>query len=73
MVNCEGKTGRFRAEELDNNYEPKKFSSDLVNTLLSKTKSLNKWIPATYDDRKYDYYKYLTFKIVDNQIETILP
>jgi len=73
MINCEGKTGRFRVEQLDNNYEPKKFSKELVNTLLSKTKSLNKWIPATFDEKKYDYYKYLTFKIVDNQIATILP
>ena len=67
MVNCNGETGRFRVEQLDNDYKPKKFNESFVADILSTTKSLDGWIPATYKDRKFDYYKYLTFKI------TILP
>lgn len=73
MVNCEGKTGRFRVEQLDFSYKEKKFNAAIVNAILSATKSLNGWIPATYKDKVYDYYKYLTFKIIDNQITDILP
>lgn len=73
MVNCEGKTGRFRVEQLDFDYKEKKFNSDLVDSILLTTMSLDGWIPAKYDERIFDYYKYLTFKIIDNQITDILP
>ncbi|NOT36608.1 MAG: hypothetical protein HOP11_04465 [Saprospiraceae bacterium] len=73
MVNCEGKTGRYRVEQLDFEYKDKKFNEKIIDSLLSKTKSLDKWIPAKSEDFVYDYYKYLTFKIIDNQIKDILP
>ena len=73
MVNCKGQTGRFRVEQLDMNYKPKKFDNEIVDSILSTTKSLDGWLPATYDNKEFDYYKYLTFKIVDNKIIDILP
>ena len=73
MVNCEGKIGRFRVEQLDTEYKPKKFNVEFVEAILSTTKSLNGWIPATRNNKAYDYYKYLTFKIIENEIVDILP
>ena len=73
MVNCKGQTGRFRVEQLDMNYKPKKFDNEIMDSILSTTKSLDGWLPATYDNKEFDYYKYLTFKIVDNKIIDILP
>jgi len=73
MVNCNGETGRFRVEQLDFNYKAKKFDKVIVDSILSTTKSLDGWIPATFNDKAFDYYKYLTFKIVDNKIIDILP
>ena len=73
LVNCEGKTGRFRVEQLDFDYKEKKFNSAIGDSILSRTKSLDGWIPAISGERAYDYYKYLTFKIIDNQITDILP
>ena len=73
MVNCEGETGRFRIEQLDMNYKPMKFNGAILDTIVSTTKSLDGWLPATYDNKVFDYYKYLTFKIVDNKIVDILP
>jgi hypothetical protein len=73
MVNCEGRTGRFRVEQLDIEYKDKKFNPKIVESILSTTMSLDGWIPGKFDERAYDYYKYLTFKIIDNQINEILP
>jgi len=73
MINCEGKTGRFRVEQLDNQYKTKQFNPELVDQLLITTQKLDGWIPGKLDGRAYDYYKYLTFKIIDNQIVDILP
>ena len=73
LVNCEGKTGRFRTVELDENYLEKKMNPQITNQLLNITASLDGWIVGTLEGRKYDYYQYLTFKITDGDIENIMP
>jgi hypothetical protein len=73
LVNCKGETGRFRTEQLDFDYKLKIFEGDIVLKILSKTKALDGWLPSTANGYKCDYYNYLTFKIIDNQIAEILP
>lgn len=73
VVNCEGKPGRFRVEEMDFNYLPKKFDSKIREKLLSITKGLEGWIPVSRDEKKYDFYQYLTFRLEKGQIKKIMP
>lgn len=74
VVNCEGKTGMFRIQEMSDNYEPKKFSDDLKTQLLKITKSLNGWIVSIDEGgSKLDYYQYLTFKFESGKIIEIMP
>lgn len=73
VVNCEGKTGRFRWQGMDSNYNPKNFNPDLQAQLLSITRQLDEWIIGQWQDKKVDYYQYLTFKLVDGKIIEILP
>jgi len=73
IVNCEGKTGRFRIEGMDNNYQIKKFDKELESQILKLTKQLDGWVVAKSKEQKYDYYQYLTFKLVDGQIIEIMP
>lgn len=73
LVNCKGETGRFRVEQVDFEYKDKEFEGELVTQLLEKTKQLDGWWPATREGYKCDYYKYLTFKIINNQTVDILP
>jgi len=73
MVNCEGKTGRFRVLESDFNYEPFKFDSEITKKLLDITKGLNGWEPGMHEDHTYDYYQYLIFKIENGHLIEILP
>lgn len=73
VVNCEGKTGLFRIQEMNENYEEKNFDQKLTKNLLDFTKKLDGWIPKEYLGRKFDYYQYLTFKIENGKVTEILP
>ena len=73
IVNCQGETGRFRIEEMDLSYQPIHFENSISKQLLEIVKNLNEWIPRQSQDKIYDFYQYLTFKIQDGQITKILP
>jgi hypothetical protein len=73
IVNCKGKTGRYRIEEMDFAYKPKKFDRKISSQLLGIVKNLNEWTPRKDKNTVYDFYQYLTFKINDGQIVKILP
>jgi len=73
MVNCKGETGRFRMEQMDNNYNDSTFPKNLTNQLMVRTKSIQDWLPAELQGRTYDNYRYITFKFIDNHIIDILP
>ena len=73
IINCSGKTGRFRMKELDANYQPHQFDAGISNQLLKLTKELQGWQPAVYKDVIYDSYQYITFKLKKGAIECVLP
>jgi hypothetical protein len=73
IVNCEGKTGRYRIQGMNNDYKEKAFNKNLTSQLLSLTKQLNGWIIGEYDGKTYDYYQYLTFKIENGKLIEIMP
>ncbi len=73
IVNCEGKTGRFRMIEMDENYELKTFSEELSSQIFGITKSLEGWDILDEGGTKLDYTRYLTFRIQDGKITDILP
>ncbi|MFM8912884.1 MAG: hypothetical protein ACKOE6_08225 [Flammeovirgaceae bacterium] len=74
IVNCEGKIGRFRTQQMDTSYLEKKFDNEFVGELLSRTKSLDGWAIKRNEERKpIDYYQYLTFKIENGVVTEILP
>lgn len=73
IVNCKGEPGRFRIQEMSEDYAPEVFSKDLTSQLLSLVKKMDGWVIGTYEGIAYDYYQYLTFKIQDGQLMEILP
>lgn len=73
VVNCNGESGYFRIISMDENYLLKNFNSLIINQLLTITKSLNGWIPKTYQSQEINYYQYLIFKIIDGNLIEILP
>lgn len=73
IINCSGKTGRFRMNELDDKYQPYKFDTSISSQLMTLTKGLKNWQPARYKDKIYDSYQYITFKLKKGTIECVLP
>lgn len=74
VVNCEGKTGRFRVEQMGFDYQPKNFSPELTSQLLHLTTQLQDWgIAVDPSGQPKDYYQYLTFKLRHGNLEEILP
>ncbi|VXC31752.1 MULTISPECIES: hypothetical protein [Chryseobacterium] len=73
VVNCEGKAGIFRMQQMDEEYRKKELDKKLSEQILSFTKKLNGWIPKEIEGRKVDYYQYLTYKIKHGKVSEILP
>ena len=73
IVNCKGESGRFRVEEMDYKFKPFNFDKKITEQLLKIVKNLNKWIPRRGENKEFDFYQYLTFKIKNGQIIKILP
>ena len=73
LVNCEGNTGKFRVQQLDENYKKILFDEKFTNQILKFTKNLNGWVIKEYEGSKVNYYQYLTYKIEDGKISEILP
>jgi hypothetical protein len=73
IINCSGKTGRFRMVELDASYQPCTFDAGISSQLLKLTKELQGWQPAVYKETIYDSYQYITFKLIKGTIECVLP
>ena len=73
VVNCEGKAGRFRMIQADNDYNQVEFDKRITDQLLEITKGFKTWKVMHRQEIPVDYYFYLIFKIKDGQITEILP
>jgi hypothetical protein len=73
VVNCKGKTDRFRLISMGENYKEKVFVKSITEQLMSITKNLKGWKGKKYEEREIDYYQYLIFKIENGQLKEILP
>lgn len=73
IVNCEGKTGRFRIISSDLNYKQMDFDKGIIEQLLVITKGLKDWSILSFEKDPLDYYQYLLFKIDNGKIVEILP
>jgi hypothetical protein len=73
IVNCEGKTGRFRITESDESYRPRSFDARITRQLEALTRSLDGWKKLPDESNPEDYYQYLVFKIRNGNLEEIMP
>lgn len=73
MVNCQGKSGRFRILGMDFDYKEKQFDDSITQQLLKITENLKGWRIMPDEQSPKDYYQYLIFKIQDGQIIELLP
>ncbi len=60
IVNCEGKSGRFRVISMDSAYNEIEFHEQITDQLLATTKKLDGWKTLSGGGNSFDYYQYLT-------------
>ena len=73
VINCEGKSGRYRSESMDLQYQPFAFDTTISDQILHIIRSLDGWKPQIHDTESYDYYIYITCKIINGNIVKVLP
>lgn len=73
LVNCEGKTGLFRVQQMNAELKEMVQDKELEDMLLQFTKSLDGWIPKEIKGLKVGYYQYLTYKIENGKVSEVLP
>ncbi len=72
LVNCEGKSGRYRGELLNLDFSPSSSSSNILNYAIELVKSLDTWKKASGADSKKEYSKYINLKISNGEIQHVL-
>lgn len=73
IVNCQGKTGRFRLLGMDENYNEKVFDISIIDQVLNICRSLDGWNVKYDKGNAIDYYQYLIFKFEEGEIVEIMP
>lgn len=74
IVNCMGQTGHFSIQEMDENYNYKPFPVEITEQLFKLTYNLGGWLPKRIHNRdSVDYNIHLGFKLINGQIDEILP
>lgn len=72
LMNCKGDIGDLEINELDNNFNRKDLTDELVAELLALSFEDSHWtIPS--DNPANDYYMYLIFRIENGKVTEILP
>ena len=73
IINCYGIAGHFVTEEVDLNFEEKRFNSRTRDHLFNLLSSVKRWQALLYPDQYRDSYAYVTFKLKNGAIVEILP
>ena len=73
IVNCKGRTGWFRIQQLDDHYYKAQFNKKMVGALLNLIKKLDHWVPGKYNGVDCDSYYYLNFKLQGGRLIDITP
>ncbi len=72
LVNCEGKTGRYRAEALNLDFTPGSAPEGLLEYAVDLVKRLDNWTKSTSSESFTEYSKFINLKIRQGEIEHVL-
>ena len=73
LINCKGELGRFEVKSLGTDYKSKKLDKRVEQHLVSVIQSMEDWKPISFNEDEYDSFYHLTFKIINGDLEAILP
>ncbi len=72
LVNCNGQSGRFRIETLDDGFNQQECPEGLASLVEYAVRSLDEWVVETPGNVGKDHSKYLNFKIINGQVDAII-
>lgn len=72
LVNCEGKSGRYRAQSLNLDFSPANAPSNLLTHSIELIKSLDKWVKSAEPGEHTEYSKFINLKIENGNIQHVL-
>ncbi|WP_028667624.1 hypothetical protein [Runella zeae] len=73
-VNCSGEISYVKLMQTDENYQPKKFKGEIVQSLYEFTKSLKDWKRIKYKNIiPLSYTAFISYKIHHGQIVAVIP
>jgi hypothetical protein len=75
IVNCKGQSGWYRTKVFNEEYKPTEISTELKDAVETAVKSLKSWETkfSSRRDKTMDYHQYLTLRIHDNKIISVVP
>ncbi len=73
IINCKGKTDRFRVFVVDGNYKMLNINQQLEQLCINTVKNMGDWKPGNDSGEYFDSYFTLSLKIRDGKINGILP
>ena len=73
VINCRGEIGRIRSFAIDSNYKSITLNQRKINLILDSIKQMPNWLPGKYEEKVFDSYKMITFKINNGIITEIIP
>lgn len=71
IVNCNGEIGLFRVKAINEKLKTTDFDKTKTEYLISLVKDLKNWTVETKNDRKYDSYYFINFKITNGLVTDI--
>lgn len=71
IINCKGETGRFRIKTINSELKTQEFDAQKIKTLQNTIEKLKNWNAGIMDDKTFDSYYVLNFKIEKGKITDI--
>ncbi|MEO0337823.1 MAG: hypothetical protein AAF242_01285 [Bacteroidota bacterium] len=72
IVNCNGKSGRYRAQSLNLDFSPSKENPDLLKNSITLIQDLDQWVKSPKYDDQTEYSKFINLKIDHGQLQHVL-
>jgi len=72
LINCQGKSGRYRAQALSYDFAPKKVSANFLTSSIDLIKKLDSWSKSDRKEQTTEYLKFINLRFEDGEIQHVL-
>jgi len=73
IINCKGKTDRFRIYSVNQDYKTIHIPDNLKLSCIKAVKNMGEWQPGYYENEYFDCYYTLSLKIRNEEVVDVLP